>query len=88
MFAGRARWRPQNARRDGGLRDLVAYHQLALGSSTLAVDSVQTVFSSALGSIRAREVEFNLHLTFVGSPDLSLPAYDSSLQIPHVTPAH
>jgi uncharacterized protein YlxW (UPF0749 family) len=42
----------------------------------------------ALGSIRAREVEFNLHLTFVGSPDLSLPAYDSSLQIPHVTPAH
>ena len=43
---------------------------------------------SALGSIRAREVEFNLHLTFVGSPDLSLPAYDSSLQIPHVTPAH
>src|SRR5690349_464996 len=43
---------------------------------------------SALGSIRAREVEFNLHLTFFGSPDLSLPAYDSSLQIPHVTPAH
>jgi uncharacterized protein YlxW (UPF0749 family) len=43
---------------------------------------------SALGSIRAREVEFNLHLTFFGSPDVSLPAYDSSLQIPHVTPAH
>jgi uncharacterized protein YlxW (UPF0749 family) len=43
---------------------------------------------SALGSIRAREVEFNLHLTFFGSPDVSLPAYDSSLQIPHVAPAH
>jgi uncharacterized protein YlxW (UPF0749 family) len=42
---------------------------------------------SALASIRAREVEFNLHLTFFGSPDLSLPAYDSSLQIPHVAPA-
>jgi uncharacterized protein YlxW (UPF0749 family) len=43
---------------------------------------------SALTSIRAREVEFNLHLTFFGSPDLSLPPYDSSLQIPHVAPAH
>ena len=42
---------------------------------------------SALSSIRAREVEFNLHLTFFGSPDVSLPAYDSSLQIPHVAPA-
>lgn len=42
---------------------------------------------SALSSIRAREVEFNLHLTFFGSPDVSLPAYDSSLQIPHVSPA-
>jgi uncharacterized protein YlxW (UPF0749 family) len=44
--------------------------------------------ASALSSIRAREVEFNLHLTFSGSPDVSLPAYDSSLQIPHVAPAH
>jgi uncharacterized protein YlxW (UPF0749 family) len=43
---------------------------------------------SALASIRAREVEFNLHLTFFGSPDVSLPAYDSSLQIPHVAQAH
>jgi uncharacterized protein YlxW (UPF0749 family) len=43
---------------------------------------------AALASIRAREVEFNLHLTFFGSPDLSLPAYDSSLQMPHVAPAH
>jgi len=42
---------------------------------------------SALASIRAREVEFDLHLTYFGSPDISLPAYDSSLQIPHVAPA-
>ncbi|HKW06427.1 MAG TPA: DUF881 domain-containing protein [Candidatus Dormibacteraeota bacterium] len=40
---------------------------------------------SALVSIRAREVEFDLHLSFVGSPDLTLPAYDSSLEAPHVT---
>jgi uncharacterized protein YlxW (UPF0749 family) len=42
---------------------------------------------SALPDIRARQVEFQLHLTFVGSPDLLLPAYDSSLQISHVSPA-
>lgn len=42
---------------------------------------------SALGSIRAREVEFDLHLSYFGSPNISLPAYDSSLQIPHVAPA-
>ena len=41
---------------------------------------------SALPGIRAREVQFQLHLTFIGSPDVSLPAYDSSLQIPHVNP--
>jgi uncharacterized protein YlxW (UPF0749 family) len=40
--------------------------------------------SSALPDIRARQVQFQLHLTFFGSPDLLLPAYDSSLQIPHV----
>lgn len=40
--------------------------------------------SSALPDIRARQVQFQLHLTFFGSPDLVLPAYDSSLQIPHV----
>ena len=43
--------------------------------------------ASALASIRAREVEFNLHLSFQGSPDVTLPAYDSSLQITHVSPA-
>lgn len=43
--------------------------------------------SSALPDIRARQVQFQLHLTFEGSPDLPLPAYDSSLLIPHVNPA-
>ncbi len=42
--------------------------------------------SSALPDIRARQVQFQLHVTFFGSPDLPLPAYDSSLQIPHVSP--
>jgi uncharacterized protein YlxW (UPF0749 family) len=40
---------------------------------------------SSLPDIRARMVQFQVHLTFVGSPDLPLPAYDSSLQIPHVS---
>jgi len=43
--------------------------------------------SSALPGIRARQVQFQLHLTFEGSPDLTLPPYDSSLQITHVSPA-
>jgi uncharacterized protein YlxW (UPF0749 family) len=43
--------------------------------------------SSALPDIRARQVQFQLHLTFVGAPDLPLPAYDSSLLTPHVNPA-
>jgi len=41
---------------------------------------------SALPDIRARQVQFQLHLTLEGSPDISLPAYDSSLQISHVSP--
>ena len=41
---------------------------------------------SALPDIRAREVQFQLGLTFTGSPDVALPAYDSSLRIPHVNP--
>ena len=40
-----------------------------------------------LPDIRAREVQFQLRLTFTGRPDLQLPAYDSSLQVPHVSPA-
>ena len=42
---------------------------------------------SALPDIRAREVQFGLHLTFDGIADVSLPAYDSSLQVTHVSPA-
>ena len=41
---------------------------------------------SSLPDIRAREVQFQLRLSFTGSPDISLPAYDSSLQIPNVHP--
>ena len=40
---------------------------------------------SSLSDIRARKVRYQLVLTFVGRPDLTLPAYDSSLQIPHVS---
>jgi uncharacterized protein YlxW (UPF0749 family) len=39
---------------------------------------------SALPDIRAREVQFQLQISFSGGPDLSLPAYDSSLDIRHV----
>jgi uncharacterized protein YlxW (UPF0749 family) len=39
---------------------------------------------SAVPDIRARQVQFQLALTFGGSPDVSLPAYDSSLEVPHV----
>ena len=42
---------------------------------------------SELPDIRAREVQFDLQLTFAGRPDVQLPAYDSSLQVPHVSPA-
>jgi uncharacterized protein YlxW (UPF0749 family) len=42
---------------------------------------------SALPDIRARQVQFGLHLTYDGIADLSLPAYDSSLQVTHVSPA-
>jgi len=42
---------------------------------------------SALPDVRAREVQFQLQLRVAGSPDVTLPAYDSSLQIPNVKPA-
>jgi uncharacterized protein YlxW (UPF0749 family) len=41
---------------------------------------------SSLPDIRSREVQFQLHITFKGRPDVTLPSYDSSLQIPHVSP--
>jgi uncharacterized protein YlxW (UPF0749 family) len=42
--------------------------------------------ASSLPDIRAREAQFQLRITFAGSPDVALPAYDSSLQIPNVSP--
>jgi uncharacterized protein YlxW (UPF0749 family) len=39
---------------------------------------------SVLPDIRAREVQFQLQISFRGGPDLSLPAYDSSLNTRHV----
>jgi len=40
---------------------------------------------SALPDLRDREVRFQISLTITGKPDVKLPAYDSSLQIPHVS---
>jgi len=40
---------------------------------------------SALPDIRAREVQFQLAISFSGGPDLALPAYDSSLDTRHVS---
>jgi uncharacterized protein YlxW (UPF0749 family) len=64
-------------------------------SSPIRVDAVgdrNQMFSaledpSALPAIRAREVQFNVRLTVTGVADVSLPAYDSSLQIAHISPA-
>jgi uncharacterized protein YlxW (UPF0749 family) len=39
---------------------------------------------SRLPDIRAREVQFQLQISFRGGPDLALPAYDSSLDTRHV----
>lgn len=40
---------------------------------------------STLPDLRDREVRFQVGFSVVGSPDLKLPAYDSSLQINHVS---
>jgi uncharacterized protein YlxW (UPF0749 family) len=39
---------------------------------------------SALPSLRIRQIQFQLGLTVTGAPDVSLPAYDASLETPHV----
>lgn len=39
---------------------------------------------SGLPDIRAREVQYQLQISFRGRPDLALPAYDSSLDTRHV----
>src|SRR5487761_721772 len=41
---------------------------------------------SVLPDIRAREVQFQLQVSFSGSPNISLPAYDSSLDTRDVSP--
>ena len=41
---------------------------------------------SVLPDIRAREVQYQLQVSFRGSPDISLPAYDSTLDTRHVSP--
>ena len=40
---------------------------------------------SAIPGVRARQVQYQLHLTFEGLPDISVPASDSILEVPHVT---
>jgi hypothetical protein len=41
---------------------------------------------SVLPDIRAREVQFQLKVSFSGGPEFMLPAYDSSLDTRHVSP--
>ena len=56
---------------------------LAVGDRNRMFDALAQ--PSALPNIRDREVRFQIALHVIGSPDLKLPAYDSSLQIPHVS---
>ncbi len=56
---------------------------LAVGDRNAMVAAVED--SSSLPDLRAREVRFQVVLIVTGSPDVRLPAYDSSLQIPHVS---
>ena len=37
-----------------------------------------------LPSLRVRQVQFGIGITVTGAPDITLPAYDASLEIPHV----
>jgi uncharacterized protein YlxW (UPF0749 family) len=41
---------------------------------------------SSLPSLRVRQVQFDVGVVVNGSPDLSLPAYDASLEAPHAGP--
>lgn len=58
---------------------------LAIGDRNRMVAALDD--PSVLPDIRAREVQFDLSLKVTGLPDVLLPAYDSSLQIPDVSPA-
>ena len=56
---------------------------LAVGDRNQMIEALDS--PSSLPDIRARQVRFQLALSVSGSPDVTLPAYDSSLQIPHVS---
>jgi uncharacterized protein YlxW (UPF0749 family) len=56
---------------------------LAVGDRNRMFDALAQ--PSALPNIRDREVRFQIALNITGAPDVKLPAYDSSLQIPHVS---
>ena len=56
---------------------------LAVGDRNAMVAAVED--TSSLPDLRARQVRFQVVLIVTGSPDVRLPAYDSSLQIPHVS---
>ncbi len=43
--------------------------------------------ANSLPSLRLREIQYQLRLGVRGSPDESLPAFDGSLEAPHVGPA-
>lgn len=55
---------------------------LAIGDRNSMVAALED--PSALPDLRDREARFQISLTITGQPDVKLPAYDSSLQIPHV----
>jgi len=58
---------------------------LAIGDRNRMMEALAD--PSTLPDIRARQVRFSLSVKFDGSPDVQLPAYDASLQIPHLTAA-
>jgi uncharacterized protein YlxW (UPF0749 family) len=58
---------------------------LAVGDRNRMVTALED--PTLLPSLRVRQVQFGLGLKVVGAPDVSLPAYDASLEIPHVGPA-
>ena len=58
---------------------------LAVGDRNRMVAAVDD--PAALPDIRARQVQYDLRLSITGHPDVQLPAYDSSLLTPHVSPA-
>src|SRR5260370_1379730 len=56
----------------------------ALASDAAGRSPATQALEDQVADLRARHVQFQLGLAFVGSPDVALPAYGSSLQIPHL----